>query len=134
MKLELAEDTRKLATALLARFGGEVTTCAVFVESYVRHVGAKAGQGSSTAKENEEDQLAVWFTEQVLAVPQIVAALQYVSADESNIFTDVAATILPEILADADRFIESLFRAWTVWAQKDLEKRHRADPAEALFQ
>lgn len=80
----------------------------------------------------ELDQLLVWYTEECLALAQIVLEVLYLSKEpEGSEWVQLAVDIKAEMIPDAEDYLEGLFKGWAGLAQQGLNDVQRS--GHALF-
>ncbi|WWC72961.1 uncharacterized protein I206_106925 [Kwoniella pini CBS 10737] len=90
------------------------------------------------AKEDEEESVSLerillWYSEEVLALPQIILTLLKLSNDNdmnSTSLGDLAAGFIDDIIGeDTSSYIENLFRNFSILAQRNLSDKQRGPTA-----
>ena len=73
------------------------------------------------------DSMTIWYADEALAIPQVVLALDRLSRRDIDPWSTVAEQVRAKIIPDDGKFIEGLFRAWAMLAQKALGGAKRSD-------
>jgi hypothetical protein len=124
VQIEMDDAARTLASKLADAAGIAGIDACLLAKSYLVYV----HEGSGAA---ELDRLLAWYTEECLALAQIVLEVLYLSqAAEDSEWIQLAAEIRKSMITDEGEFIEGLFRGWATLAQQELEEKQRSD---ALF-
>ncbi|TYJ52049.1 hypothetical protein B9479_007350 [Cryptococcus floricola] len=83
-----------------------------------------------TSEERIVDRVVLWVAEETLAVPQIALAVLKLSDDETPL-GNLAYDVRVEAIGEPEKYIEGLFRGFSVLAQKEVDERKRK--MDALF-
>ncbi|WVQ73653.1 hypothetical protein IAR50_003233 [Cryptococcus sp. DSM 104548] len=76
------------------------------------------------------DRVVLWVAEETLAVPQIALAILKLS-DEETALGNLAYDVRVEAIGEPEKYIEGLFRGFSVLAQKEVDEKKRK--MDALF-
>jgi nuclear pore complex protein Nup188 len=119
-KLEVDKASRSIALRLADAAGLNELTAFLLWKSYASHsIEDTAPAAGQTQEDAILERLMLWYEQELLAAPQIVMAL-YVPASQATGWEDLAAALRDEILGDQASYIEGLFRAFSLLAQKSV--------------
>jgi nuclear pore complex protein Nup188 len=115
LKFDIIESTRSLALRLAERAEIDEVDAYLLVASY------KAYALEGEEEDGLFDRVCMWYGEEVVAVGQVVMAVDKLSREELGDWSDMASRLRPEVMGDEGKYIEGLFRGWSGLAQKPLE-------------
>ena len=121
-QIDIEETARQVSLRLSDRIDVDEIDCLLLVRSYDRYA-------VDDLEEGKVERVALWYAEEALAVPQIVLALYGLAQSEAGDWELVAADVRAQAVEDESRYVEELFRAFSVLAQKQLKGVGRSDNA-----
>lgn len=121
--LDVVKGSRKIALQLSDATEMDEVDAFIMWESYASHSIEDTAPGDGQSHEDAlMDRLLLWYEQELLAVPQIVMAL-YVPSSEPTGWEEVAADLRVQVLGEQSAYIEELFRAFSVIAQRPVESK-----------
>lgn len=109
---------RGLAEALSKRVHIDEVWSYLLFASYSLH-SINEEDDTENYQERELERLTMWYTQEVLAVSQIAKTL--LQEGEDGEWWDVIEATRGELMAEAGRYMEEVFRGWSGLAQKQAE-------------
>lgn len=120
-KLDVDKASRSIALRLADTANINEIVAFELWKSYASHsIEDTAPAAGQTQEDAVLERLMLWYEQELLAAPQIVMAL-YVPASEPTGWEELAAAFREDVLGDQASYIEGLFRAFSVLAQKPVE-------------
>ncbi|WRT69208.1 uncharacterized protein IL334_006192 [Kwoniella shivajii] len=130
--VQVDEPTRSLALRLSDRLGIDEISSFMLVKSYQTFSLDEVDLDKAEAEEKDHilERIILWYSEEVVATPQIVLAILKISDDEGEL-GQLANDVRIEVIDDTSKYIEGAFRAFSNLAQRDLHDGERG--VHALF-
>ncbi|BEI92176.1 uncharacterized protein CcaverHIS019_0409960 [Cutaneotrichosporon cavernicola] len=112
-KFDVDAGSRALAVRLSDEVGLDEVTSFLLWKSYAMH--SLEDLPSGPAEDALFERLIAWYEQELIAVPQIVMALQFAGED--------LADLLKDVTGEQGKYIEELFKAFAVLAQKSIDEK-----------
>lgn len=112
-KFDIDAGSRTLALRLADEVGLDEVTAFLLWKSYAMH--SLDNLPSGPAEDALFERLLAWYEQELVAVPQVVMALQFAGDDLGE--------VLKEATGEQGQYIEELFKAFAVLAQKPVDEK-----------